>query len=339
MRAARFQRSDVMKTFIPTAEDIQALADLQQAVANLRAYLGLASVASTLPIFPYGVTGFLTAPSPPSPHAEAEAQVERKDREALSPILIKEATNQQGDVALVESLRTVTLATPDEESHNGSLDASTRSFHDSTNDDVVDPAPQPLPPSADDDGADPKEEGDYMGSDDEGQEGEDDDEDAMLGGAAYRRDQHAVFFRDSSGTAVDGGEKLRATLAVDGGEKPRAMTSDPIPRVRCGEPFGEDWHVAGHEVKASPVLLRRDAASMALARERERGELLDDRGKVSEVDDGGKVAEVDDEGKVAEVEGGGGGAMTGIEGGSGVGLQTRRDEAKRRSFPLLDRSR
>ncbi|KAG8047790.1 hypothetical protein GUJ93_ZPchr0008g13079 [Zizania palustris] len=90
-----------MTTFVPTAEDMQALANLQQVVANLRAYLGLAPVASTLPSFLYSMIGFLTAPSPPLPHAEAEVQGERKDREALSPILIKEATNQQGEVALV----------------------------------------------------------------------------------------------------------------------------------------------------------------------------------------------------------------------------------------------
>ncbi|KAG8057005.1 hypothetical protein GUJ93_ZPchr0002g24437 [Zizania palustris] len=45
--------------------------------------------------------GFPTAPSPPSSDAEVEAQGERKDREALSPILI-EVVDQQGEVALVE---------------------------------------------------------------------------------------------------------------------------------------------------------------------------------------------------------------------------------------------
>ncbi|KAG8082504.1 hypothetical protein GUJ93_ZPchr0014g46950 [Zizania palustris] len=160
---------------------MQVLADLQQAIASLLPYLGLAPMASTLPNFPYGVTGFLTTPSPLSLHAEAEVQGERKDQEALNPILIKEAAVQQGDVALVESPRADTPVTPDEESHNGSLDSTALSFHDSTNGDVVDPAPQPLPPSADDDGADPEEEGDYVGSSNEGQEGEDDDKDAMLG--------------------------------------------------------------------------------------------------------------------------------------------------------------
>ncbi|KAG8088759.1 hypothetical protein GUJ93_ZPchr0010g7692 [Zizania palustris] len=81
---------------------MQALADLQQAVANLRAYLGLAPVASTLPSFPHGVKCFPTAPSPSSPDAKVEAQGERKDREALNPILIKEAVDQQGEVALME---------------------------------------------------------------------------------------------------------------------------------------------------------------------------------------------------------------------------------------------
>ncbi|KAG8062325.1 hypothetical protein GUJ93_ZPchr0003g16511 [Zizania palustris] len=71
--AARFQRSDAMMTFVPTAEDMQALADLQQAVANLRTYLGLAPVASMLPSFPHSVMGFPTAPTP-SPIAVAGAQ-------------------------------------------------------------------------------------------------------------------------------------------------------------------------------------------------------------------------------------------------------------------------
>ncbi|KAG8098962.1 hypothetical protein GUJ93_ZPchr0013g37816 [Zizania palustris] len=77
---------------------MQVLADLQRAVANLRAYLGLAPVASTLPSFPHGAKGSLSAPSPPSPHAEAE----RKDREVLGPSPIKEAADQQGEVALME---------------------------------------------------------------------------------------------------------------------------------------------------------------------------------------------------------------------------------------------
>ncbi|KAG8044547.1 hypothetical protein GUJ93_ZPchr0060g7199 [Zizania palustris] len=47
-----------MTAFVPTAEDMQAHADLQQAVANLRAYLGLAPVASTLPSSPHGAMGF-----------------------------------------------------------------------------------------------------------------------------------------------------------------------------------------------------------------------------------------------------------------------------------------
>ncbi|KAG8064506.1 hypothetical protein GUJ93_ZPchr0004g39789 [Zizania palustris] len=70
----------------------------QQVVANLRAYLGLAPVASTLPSFPHDAMGSLSAPSPPSPHVE----VERKDREVLNPIPIKEAVDQQSEVALME---------------------------------------------------------------------------------------------------------------------------------------------------------------------------------------------------------------------------------------------
>ncbi|KAG8088695.1 hypothetical protein GUJ93_ZPchr0010g9867 [Zizania palustris] len=46
-------------------------------------------MASTLPSWPYDMTGFFTESSP-SPVAEAKAQ-ERKDREALNPILIKKA--------------------------------------------------------------------------------------------------------------------------------------------------------------------------------------------------------------------------------------------------------
>ncbi|KAG8069085.1 hypothetical protein GUJ93_ZPchr0005g15665 [Zizania palustris] len=55
-RAARFQRSDAMMMFGPTLEDMQALVDLQQVVANLRAHLGLAPVASMLSGFPHGAT-------------------------------------------------------------------------------------------------------------------------------------------------------------------------------------------------------------------------------------------------------------------------------------------
>ncbi|KAG8100040.1 hypothetical protein GUJ93_ZPchr0013g37224 [Zizania palustris] len=91
-----------MTMFIPStwsAEEMQALTDLQQAIANLSAYLGLASVAFKLLSFPHGSTGFPTASSP---DAAAEAQGERKDREALSPILINEAADQQGEVALME---------------------------------------------------------------------------------------------------------------------------------------------------------------------------------------------------------------------------------------------
>ncbi|KAG8082521.1 hypothetical protein GUJ93_ZPchr0014g47431 [Zizania palustris] len=64
--------------------------------------MGLTPVASTLPSCPYGVTGFLTATSPPSPDAEVETQEETEDREALNPILIKEVVDQQDQVALME---------------------------------------------------------------------------------------------------------------------------------------------------------------------------------------------------------------------------------------------
>ncbi|KAG8083553.1 hypothetical protein GUJ93_ZPchr0015g6918 [Zizania palustris] len=86
-----------MMTFVPSTwsiEEMQALADLQQAVTSLSAYLGLATVASKLPSFPHGATGFPTAPSPPLPDAEVVAQEERNDREALNPVLIKKATDQ-----------------------------------------------------------------------------------------------------------------------------------------------------------------------------------------------------------------------------------------------------
>ncbi|KAG8094937.1 hypothetical protein GUJ93_ZPchr0012g19934 [Zizania palustris] len=62
---------------------MQAFVDLQQADANLRAYLGLAPVASTLPSFP-------TASSPPSPEAEDEAQGGgEKGGDAVSQTLAK----------------------------------------------------------------------------------------------------------------------------------------------------------------------------------------------------------------------------------------------------------
>ncbi|KAG8082898.1 hypothetical protein GUJ93_ZPchr0014g47302 [Zizania palustris] len=92
-----------MMMFIPSTwstKEMLALADLQHVVASLSTYLGLASVASKLSSFPHGVTGFPIAPSPLSPDAEAVAQEERKDREALNPVLIK-AANQRGEVTLV----------------------------------------------------------------------------------------------------------------------------------------------------------------------------------------------------------------------------------------------
>ncbi|KAG8075947.1 hypothetical protein GUJ93_ZPchr0006g44488 [Zizania palustris] len=106
------------------------------------------------------------------------------------------------------------------------------------NSDAADLAPQLPPPSADDNGVDLEKEGDYVGSGDEGQEGGPANglkttrrvcvgrRFPAQGGAAGRRDQHAVFFLDSGG------------MAVGGEEKPRATTPDPIPCARRGGRLG-----------------------------------------------------------------------------------------------------
>ncbi|KAG8062439.1 hypothetical protein GUJ93_ZPchr0003g18528 [Zizania palustris] len=210
--AARFQRSDAMMTFVPStwsAEEMQALADLQQAIAILSASLGLAPMASKLSSFPHGAAGFPTASSP-SPIAVAGAQggggnwfwwlgtdggaTGGKGDTSTGQTLAKlplsrvasdsrratEDTNRELPTMekqpWVDSPCAITLATPDEEGHNRSLDFIDRSLY-STNGDGADSAPQPLPPSADDDGADPEEEGDYEGGGDEGQDGKDDSRD------------------------------------------------------------------------------------------------------------------------------------------------------------------
>ncbi|KAG8052046.1 hypothetical protein GUJ93_ZPchr0001g32818 [Zizania palustris] len=89
-----------MTTFVPTAELMQVLADLQQVVAGLSAYLGLTLVASTLPSFPYGATSFPIVSSPP-PRAPSDSK--RATGEALNPIIVKKIADQQGKVTLVGS--------------------------------------------------------------------------------------------------------------------------------------------------------------------------------------------------------------------------------------------
>ncbi|KAG8042883.1 hypothetical protein GUJ93_ZPchr0317g33743 [Zizania palustris] len=126
---------------------MQVLADLQQTVANLRAYLGLASVASMLPSFPYDAMGFPTASS-------------------LSPIAVAGA---QGD-----------YEGGGDEGQDGKDDSAVRSFSNSTDDDGAESAPQTLPLPVDEEGAEPKEEEGYVGSGNRDQEGKDNDEDAAL---------------------------------------------------------------------------------------------------------------------------------------------------------------
>ncbi|KAG8052338.1 hypothetical protein GUJ93_ZPchr0001g29299 [Zizania palustris] len=74
-----------MMTFIPITKDMQALADLQQVVANLRAYLGLAPVASTLPSFPHGATSSPTASSP-LPRAASDSRRVTRDAGRKLPL-------------------------------------------------------------------------------------------------------------------------------------------------------------------------------------------------------------------------------------------------------------
>ncbi|KAG8067547.1 hypothetical protein GUJ93_ZPchr0005g15549 [Zizania palustris] len=120
-----------MTTIVPYtwfAEDMQTLTNLQQAVANISAYLGLAPVASTLSIFPHGATGFPTASSP-----------------SLIAVVGALSPKKQSQV---ESLRAITPAIPDEERHNGPLNSAC-SFYGSTDGDAADPTPQLMPPPTD----------------------------------------------------------------------------------------------------------------------------------------------------------------------------------------------
>ncbi|KAG8089622.1 hypothetical protein GUJ93_ZPchr0011g28115 [Zizania palustris] len=187
-----FQRSDAMTTFVPTAYDMQALADLQQAIANLQAYLGLAPVASTLPSFPHGATGSPTASSPP-PRATSDSRRATGDGDTKLSTMEKQP---QVDFPCV-----VTPVTTDED-YNRSPNFATRSLG-FTNCDGANLAPQPLPSHAD---------GGYVGSGDEDREGEDDDEDAKLGGlkliAAHlglRPHDELVAERDEDGWLPWGG--------------------------------------------------------------------------------------------------------------------------------------
>ncbi|KAG8083771.1 hypothetical protein GUJ93_ZPchr0016g2535 [Zizania palustris] len=79
---------------------MQVLADLQQAIACLSAYLGLTPVASTLSSFPHGATGFPIVLSPP-PRAPSDSK--RATGEALNPVLIKGALVAPSPVAEAEA--------------------------------------------------------------------------------------------------------------------------------------------------------------------------------------------------------------------------------------------
>ncbi|KAG8064498.1 hypothetical protein GUJ93_ZPchr0004g39104 [Zizania palustris] len=128
-----------MTTFVPTAEDMQALVDLQQVVANLRTYLGLAPVASTLASFPHGATGSPTALSPP-PRAASDSRRATGDADRKLSTVKKQSR--------VEPLRTVNPATPDEERHDNPLNAAAYSFPNYTHGNGAKPTPQPLIPIA-----------------------------------------------------------------------------------------------------------------------------------------------------------------------------------------------
>ncbi|KAG8047368.1 hypothetical protein GUJ93_ZPchr0008g13106 [Zizania palustris] len=118
------------------------------------------------------MTGFPTAPSP-SPIAVAEGQGgEGGDADGELPTMEKQPR--------VDFPCVVTPATTDED-YNRSPNFVVRSLG-STNCDGTNLAPQPLPSHADDEGVDPEKDGDYVGDGDEDRKGEDDDEDAMLGG-------------------------------------------------------------------------------------------------------------------------------------------------------------
>ncbi|KAG8043300.1 hypothetical protein GUJ93_ZPchr2161g7123 [Zizania palustris] len=160
-----------MTAFVPTAEDMQAHADLQQAVANLRAYLGLAPVASTLPSSPHGAMGSPTASSPP---LRATFNSRRATRDTDRQLSTMEKQPR------VDFPCAVTPATTDEEDYNKSPSSAARSLI--SNCDEADLAPQLLPSHADDEGADPEKDGGYVGGSNKDRDREDDDEDARLGG-------------------------------------------------------------------------------------------------------------------------------------------------------------
>ncbi|KAG8050354.1 hypothetical protein GUJ93_ZPchr0009g839 [Zizania palustris] len=114
----------IMTTAIaPSAELMQALTYLKQAVASILAQLGLAPMASMLSSFPYAVF-------------DSERATRAVDR---APLTV-EAQSQ------VESLYTVTPVTHDEESYNRALDSAICSFSYSMDDEeVVDPTADAFP--------------------------------------------------------------------------------------------------------------------------------------------------------------------------------------------------
>ncbi|KAG8065076.1 hypothetical protein GUJ93_ZPchr0004g40373 [Zizania palustris] len=115
--------------------------------------------------------GFPTTLSPP-PRAASDSRRATGDADKKLSTMEKQPR--------VDFPCVVTPATTDED-YNRSPNFAARSLG-STNCDGADLVPQPLPSHADDEGTDPEKIGDYVAGGDEDREGEDDDEDARLGG-------------------------------------------------------------------------------------------------------------------------------------------------------------
>ncbi|KAG8052343.1 hypothetical protein GUJ93_ZPchr0001g30376 [Zizania palustris] len=215
-----------MMTFIPITKDMQALADLQQVVANLRAYLGLAPVASTLPSFPHGATSSPTASSP-LPRAASDSRRVTRDAGRKLPLNVA-ACSYAGEGGSDEEEGASHTEIEEEKEAEDHLAAHGEAYLEQTGEatKVLTSCKELLPPPTD------------VGAKDQGKE--DGDKDAALpmavvapdkvggssegaedgpkcvghrfpaqGGAADRRGQHVVFFLGSGGMAVAGREKSR----------------------------------------------------------------------------------------------------------------------------------
>ncbi|KAG8048272.1 hypothetical protein GUJ93_ZPchr0008g14091 [Zizania palustris] len=226
-----------MTTFVPTVEDMQSFADLQQAIANLWTYLGLAPVASALLSFPHGATGSPTASSPP-PRAASDSRRATGDANKKLSTMEKQPRRREGGSDEEEGAPQIEIeeAKEAEEEAENHLAAHGEAYLEKTGKatKVLTSCEELLPLPTD------------AGTEDQGKE--DGDKDAALpatvvdpnkvgvvpakglkttrsagvgcrfptqGGTADRRGQHVVFFLGSGGMAVVDREKSR----VVGGDR------------------------------------------------------------------------------------------------------------------------